>query len=151
MKSKILALGLICFFIAGFVFAQKEESKKRTSIKLNESDMVDEVRVIIKSSTGLTAYFTCSTQMKPVLRHFRIFGPKNAIIVDEDAQILLKIAGEKYKSYLNNFIPPVCYIKQNFGNIFYNIRKFLFNDFFTSKTLLFAHFCCHFFSILSGL
>ena len=43
---------------------------------MGEDDIIDEVRVIISDKSKMTAYFTFSTQMRPALRQFRIYGPK---------------------------------------------------------------------------
>lgn len=96
---------------------------------INENDIIDEVRVIINDSDCKTAYFTFSTQMRPTLRHFRIYGPRNALIVDDDEQILIKVNGKKYKSYLNQFVPPYVYAKQNLANLGHNVMKFIKRDF----------------------
>lgn len=96
---------------------------------INEGDIIDESRVIIQDCKGTTAYFTFSTQMRPVLRHFRIYGPQNAIFVDDDNQTLIKVGGKKYKSYLDQFVPPYLYAKQYIANSTFNIKKFLKRDF----------------------
>jgi predicted dehydrogenase len=96
---------------------------------IGQDDIIDEVRVIIKDCNGTTAYFTCSSQMRPILHHFRIYGPKNSLIVDHDQQTVIKVKGEPYKSYAEKFIPPVIYAQQYLGNASYNIRTFLKRDF----------------------
>jgi len=96
---------------------------------LNEDDIIDELRVIINDSEYTTAYFTFSSQIKPSLHQFRIYGPKNGLIVDDDNQTVIKIRGNKYKSYVNHFIPPFTFAKQYISNGFYNISKFLKRDF----------------------
>lgn len=96
---------------------------------LHETEIIDELRVIVSEETGVTAYFTFSSQMRPVLHHFRVYGPKNALIIDHDQQTLVKVSGEKYKSYLEKFVPPLIFAKQYVGNSFYNINMFLKNDF----------------------
>ena len=97
--------------------------------RINEHEIVDEIRVIISSRNGPTAYFTCSTQMRPSLRHFRIFGPSNGIEIDEDNQSVLKIRGRHHKSFLNQFIPPFDKSYQNFKDVIYNGLKFIRSDF----------------------
>ena len=97
--------------------------------RLNEDDIIDELRVIINDGYGVTAYFTFSSQMRPVLHHFRVFGPKNALIVDHYNQTLIKVRGSKFKSHLDRFIPPLIYAQQYFGNSLVNLGRFLKNDF----------------------
>jgi predicted dehydrogenase len=96
---------------------------------LNENGAVDELRVIIKDERRTTAYFTFSTQIRPILHQFRLFGPKNALIVDEDQQTLIKVRGERYKSYAENFVPPITFAGQYLQNMIHNSRLFLANDF----------------------
>lgn len=96
---------------------------------INETDIIDELRVIIHDDNQTTAYFTFSSQMSPTLHQFRIYGPKNSLIVDDDHQILIKVKKSNYKSYLNYFIPPHIYAIQYLENFGINVKKFLKNDF----------------------
>jgi predicted dehydrogenase len=96
---------------------------------VEQNDIIDEVRVTIRDEDSTTAYFTFSSQFKPVPHQFRLYGVKNSLIVDDDNQTLIKIKGDKYKSYLNHFIPPFVYAKQYMGNSIYNIKKFIVHDF----------------------
>jgi predicted dehydrogenase len=97
--------------------------------KLGENDIIDEVRVIISNNCSTTAYFTFSTQMRPTLRLFRIYGPKNGLMVDHHQQTLIKIKGNLYKSYLEKFIPHYDYAAQYAANSMNNMYSFLKKDF----------------------
>jgi predicted dehydrogenase len=97
--------------------------------KMNENDIIDEVRVIISDGECTTAYFTFSTQMRPVLHQFRTYGFQNALIVDHDQQTCIKVSGEKYKSYLEKFISPALFAKEYASNCVRNINLFLRRDF----------------------
>jgi len=97
--------------------------------KMNETDIIDEARVIISENECTSAYFTFSSQMRPVLHQFRIYGPQNALIVDHDQQTCIKVSGGKYKSYLEKFVPPVQFAKQYIANSTHNIKLFLKKDF----------------------
>lgn len=96
---------------------------------IGENDIIDEARVIIRDEDSTTAYFTFSSQIKPVPHQFRLYGLKNSLIVDDEHQILIKIKNKKYKSYLRYFIPPFEYAKQYVGNFGRNFNKFLTKDF----------------------
>jgi predicted dehydrogenase len=96
---------------------------------IGETEIVDEVRVVISEEGRTTAYFTFSSQMKPLLHEFRIYGSKNGLILDQNHEILLRLRGTKFKSYADNFIPPVLFAKQHLGNLFRNMRLFLTRDF----------------------
>jgi predicted dehydrogenase len=97
--------------------------------KMGETDLVDELRVIIRGAHQTTAYFTFSTQMRPPLREFRIFGPKNGLILDQDHHALIKVRGDSYKSYAEKFIPLNNYARQYRRNMLANARLFLKRDF----------------------
>lgn len=96
---------------------------------IGEREIVDELRVIISDSEQSTAYFTFSSQMRPLLHEFRIFGPKNGLILDQDHEIVLRLRGAKFKSYADYFIPPVLFAKQHLGNLLRNAKLFLGRDF----------------------
>lgn len=96
---------------------------------LGETEIIDELRVIIEDEDGATGYFTFSSQIKPMRHEFRIFGPKNFIIADHTHQTLIKGLNKSYKSYLNSFVPPFRYGMQHLANAAGNVRRFLRNDF----------------------
>jgi predicted dehydrogenase len=97
--------------------------------QINENEIADELRVIMWERQGTTAYFTFSTQMKPSIHEFRVFGPKNGLILDDDHEILLRLRGKSFKSYAEKFIPPVSFAKQHIKNVATNVRLFLKRDF----------------------
>jgi hypothetical protein len=90
---------------------------------------VDELRVIIADAGRTTAYFTFSSEMRPSLHHFRIFGPKNGLLLDHDQEILIKLRGDRFRSYGEKFIPPALFAAQNLGNLITNAKMFLARDF----------------------
>jgi predicted dehydrogenase len=96
---------------------------------IGETEIIDELRVIISEEERTTAYFTFSSQMKPSIHELRVYGSQNGLAVDQDHDILLKLRGEKYKSYADKFVPPAQFAKQYLGNLLTNIRLFLHNDF----------------------
>jgi predicted dehydrogenase len=91
---------------------------------INENDIIDEVRVIISDHNNTTAYFTFSSQMRPVLHQLRLYGVKNALIQDDDNQTVIKIRGEKFKSYLDHFLPPLVLAREYLSNSAHNIKMF---------------------------
>ncbi len=96
---------------------------------IGETEIVDELRVIISDNERTTAYFTFSSQMKPSVHGFRIYGPKNGLILDQDHEILLRLRGTKFKSYADHFVPPVLFAKQHLANLATNVRLFLGREF----------------------
>ncbi len=99
--------------------------------QINESEIVDELRVIISEEERTTAYFTFSTQMKPSIHEFRIYGSKNGLILDHDHEILTKLRGKNFKSYAEKFIPPILFARQHIQNLTTNLKLFLNRDFHT--------------------
>lgn len=96
---------------------------------IGEKEIVDELRVIISDSERTTAYFTFSSQMRPLLHEFRIYGPKNGLVLDQDHEIVLRLRGAKFKSYADHFIPPVLFAKQHLSDLLRNAKLFLARDF----------------------
>jgi predicted dehydrogenase len=97
--------------------------------RMGEQDIVDELRVIIADHDRMTAYFTFSSQMRPSLHQFRIFGQKNGLLLDHDQAMLLKLRGARHKSYVEKFAPSVDLARQGMSNLMTNMRLFLGRDF----------------------
>jgi predicted dehydrogenase len=97
--------------------------------RFDKADLVDELRVIITEKEGTTAYFTFSSQMRPALHQFCIYGPTGGLLLNDDQQTLIKLRGERYKSYLETFVGPLVFAKQYIYNCAQNVRLFLARDF----------------------
>jgi predicted dehydrogenase len=97
--------------------------------KMGESEVVDELRVILCEEERTTAYFTFSSQMRPSIHQFRVYGTKNGLVLDPDEETLIKLRGTRYTSYAGKFIPPVALAGQYVGNLMKNMRAFLASDF----------------------
>ena len=96
---------------------------------LGEHEIIDELRVVISAEDRTTAYFTFSSQMRPSIHQFRVYGPKNSLVLDQDQETLITLRGKRFKSYLEKFVPPVIFAKQHLGNLTGNVRTFLGRDF----------------------
>jgi predicted dehydrogenase len=96
---------------------------------MGETEIVDELRVIISEESRTTAYFTFSSQMRPTLHEFRIYGPRNGLILDQDQETLIKVRGTRYASFAEKFIPPAGLAFQFLGNLKTNLGTFLRKDF----------------------
>jgi len=99
---------------------------------MGETEIIDELRVIISEEDRTTAYFTFSSQMRPSIHQLRVFGPKNGFILDQDQEILIRLRGDRFKSYLEKFVPPILFAGQYLGNFRKNIQLFLARDFHMS-------------------
>jgi len=96
---------------------------------LGENDIIDELRVIISENKSTTAFFTFSSQIRPSLHQFRIYGNQNGLIIDQDNQTLIRLRGKRYPSYAENFIPPLSFSRQYLSNLVYNARLFMTRNF----------------------
>jgi predicted dehydrogenase len=94
-----------------------------------ESEIIDELRVIISEESGMTAYFTFSSQMRPDLHQFRIYGKKNGLVLDQDQETLIRLRGTRFKSYVEKFVSPMIVAQQHAGGALANMRTFLARDF----------------------
>jgi hypothetical protein len=65
---------------------------------MGESEIIDELPVIISEQVGTIAYFTFSSQMRPDTHEFRIYDNKNGLIVDPDTETLTKLPDDRYKA-----------------------------------------------------
>jgi predicted dehydrogenase len=95
---------------------------------MGETEIVDELRVIVGEEAGSTAYFTFSSQIRPDLHQFRIYGRKNGLILDQDQETLIRLRGVRFKSYAEKFIPPLDMARQYTGNLITNMKLFLSRD-----------------------
>lgn len=113
--------------------------------ELGEPDLIDELRVIIMEEGGPTAYFTFSSQMRPALHQFCIYGPKNGLIIDHDHRTLMRAPGKKFKSYVEKFVPPIMTATECVRNSLHNVRLFMSCDFHMDagkKYLIEAFYAC---------
>lgn len=94
-----------------------------------ETEIIDELRVIISEPSGTTAYFTFSSQMRPALHVFRIYGSRNGLELDQDQETLIYLPGMRYKSYAQKFIPPLLMVRLYLVNLYKNLMLFLRSDF----------------------
>ena len=105
------------------VTAQAQQGERLHA--LGENEILDELRVLLRDSRGTTAFFCFSSQMKPGLNQFRIYGPRNSIIVDLVSGSLLRLRSRSFKSYLTYFAPPLIQSWEHFRNAAANIANFL--------------------------
>jgi predicted dehydrogenase len=105
--------------------------------RMGEFELVDELRVILVDEHGTTAYFTFSSRMRPSVHQFRIFGPRNGLMIDQDNETLIRLPGKRYKSFAEHFFSPLVLAKQYVGNTVRSMRLFLANDFHQKASLKF--------------
>ena len=96
---------------------------------LGEREIIDELRVIISDDERTTAYFTFSSQMRPSLHGFRLYGPRNSLLLDPDHETVIKVRGGRFKSYAEKFVPPLLMAQQQLASVAANARAFARRDF----------------------
>ena len=96
---------------------------------IGQTDIVDEVRAVIYDDDKMTAYFTLSTQMKPGVHQFRIWGPTNSLMIDNTHRMIIPLKPVRFKSYLRYFFGPYSIGKLYRKNGWSNIMRFLRRDF----------------------
>jgi predicted dehydrogenase len=96
---------------------------------MGEKEIIDELRVIIRDEQDRTAYFTFSSQMRPSLHAFRIYGTKNGLILDHDQETLIRFRGTRLKSYAEKLVSPAVIAREYLTNAVTNARIFLARDF----------------------
>ena len=96
------------------------------------NDVQDELRVLIRDNSGMTAFFCFSTQVRG-LNQLRIYGPAGSITADITTGTVVRNPNRSYKSYLTYFIPPLRTAKEHFRNAGRNVANFarrrLYQDF----------------------
>jgi hypothetical protein len=83
---------------------------------------MDELRVLLRDRTGVTAFFSFSTQMKPGQNCFRVFGPINALTVDLTSGSVIRHPGGGHKSYLTFVRPQLQVAREQIANSWRNFR-----------------------------
>jgi predicted dehydrogenase len=77
---------------------------------------LDELRVLARDRNGTTATFCFSTQIKPGLNRFTVYGPANSLTVDLTSGTVIRHVGRSYKSYLTFLMPPLNSAKEHLAN-----------------------------------
>ena len=96
---------------------------------MGETEIIDELRVLISEEERTTASFTFSSQMRPSLHQFRSMVRRTVWFWIRIRKRLSSFAGKRFTSYAEKFIPPVSLSGQYLGNWMTNMRRFLARDF----------------------
>jgi predicted dehydrogenase len=106
-----------------YVIARAQQSPQLRA--LGGQEVLDDLRVLIQDKKGTTASFCFSTQIKPGLSQFRIWGPRNSLTVNQSYGSLILHRNRSYKSYLTYFLPPLTYAVAQLRNAQRNLTSFL--------------------------
>ena len=100
--------------------------------RFGDSEVLDELRVLIRDNNSTTAFFCFSTQIRGRSR-LRIYGPHGSITADVVTGTVVRNPNRSYKSYLTYFLPPLRDAKEHFRNASRNVTNFarqrLYQDF----------------------
>jgi len=91
---------------------------------LDNEQILDELRVLLRDKTGRTASFCFSTQLKG-LNQLRLYGPEGSIVVDHISGTVVRNKHRPCKSYLTYFIPPLRTAREHLRNARINITNFV--------------------------
>lgn len=92
---------------------------------LGGQEVLDELRVILKDSSGSTGFFCFSTQIKPGINSLRLCGSKNSIVIDASSGSVVRLESKSCKSYLTYFLPPLRLAREHLHNARTNVTHFL--------------------------
>ena len=99
---------------------------------LDDKQILDELRVLVRDKTGRTGSFCFSTQLKG-LNELRLYGPEGSIVVDHISGTVVRNKYRSCKSYLTYFVPPLRAAREHLRNARINVTNFvrqrLYQDF----------------------
>ncbi len=99
---------------------------------LGAQEVLDELRVLMRDTSGTTAFFCFSTQVRG-LNQLRVYGPAGSVTADIITGSFVRNINRSYKSYLTYFIPPLRNAREHFRNASRNVinfaRRRLYQDF----------------------
>jgi predicted dehydrogenase len=91
---------------------------------LDDEEILDELRVLIRDKRGTTALFCFSTQLKG-LNQLRLYGTAGSIVVDQISGSVIRDKHQSCKSYLTYFVPPLRAARENLKNACINVTNFV--------------------------
>jgi len=97
--------------------------------QIGANEIVDELRVHISDKNNMTAFFAFSSQFKPAVNGFRLYGQENSLWVDNLHRTLIRETNREYKSYLNYFFSPLQAAREQVRNSRRNIWRFICSRF----------------------
>jgi predicted dehydrogenase len=90
-----------------------------------DSGVVDELRVLMRDSAGVTAEFCFSTQIKPGQNTLRVYGSSGSAVVDVANGSLVHLVPASDKSYLTFVLPHLRLAGQYRRRAWRNLREIL--------------------------
>jgi len=104
------------------IMAMADQSPRIKS--LDDKQILDELRVLVRDKTGRTGSFCFSTQLKG-LNQLRLYGPEGSIVVDHISGTVVRNKYRPCKSYLTYFVPPLRVAREHLRNARINVTNFV--------------------------
>ncbi|MDR3576210.1 MAG: Gfo/Idh/MocA family oxidoreductase [Anaerolineaceae bacterium] len=98
-------------------------------VQHHHSDIVDEVRAVLRDERGTTAFFLFSTQLGGASNELRVYGSAGSVVLDNTNRTAIRVRPSAYKSYLRYFLAPVVTAQEHARNSISNIRQFACKEF----------------------
>jgi predicted dehydrogenase len=98
-------------------------------VQHNYTDIVDEVRAMVRDERGTTASFLFTTQFGAASNELRLFGKAGNLVLDNAYRTVLRIPRSRHKSYLRYFLAPLAHAREEARNTFMNVREFARKEF----------------------
>jgi predicted dehydrogenase len=98
-------------------------------VEQNQTDIVDELRAVLRDERGTTAFFLFTTQFGAASTEFRMFGKTGNLFLDNTYRSVLRIRPSPYKSYLRYFLAPLAHAREQALNTVFNVRQFARKEF----------------------
>jgi predicted dehydrogenase len=93
------------------------------------TDIVDELRVVLRDDRGTTAFFLFTTQFGAGSNELRLFGKAGNLVLDNTYRTVLRIPPARHKSYLRYFLTPLAQARECARNTLINVHQFAKKDF----------------------
>ena len=93
------------------------------------TDIVDEVRAVIRDDHDTTAHFLFTTQLGAGSNELRLYGRSGNLVMDNTYRTVLQIRPSRQKSYLRYFFAPWAHARELLSNSFRNMKLFTRNGF----------------------
>ncbi len=98
-------------------------------VQHNHTDIVDEVRAVIRDDRGTTAFFLFTTQFGAASNELRLFGKAGNLVLDNTYRTVLRIPPSRHKSYLRYFVAPLAHAREQARNTLVSVRQFARKEF----------------------
>jgi predicted dehydrogenase len=97
--------------------------------RLGLTDIMDEVRAVLRDEAGTTANFLFTTQFGAGSNELRLYGKTGNLVMDNTYRTVVRMRPSHRKSYLRYFLDPLTHGREHARNSIRNLRLFAKNEF----------------------